>query len=60
MCTMSPWPTPTSIPSAILVHSARWSQLTWAEKRGAVVPFRGDCVPIYHHVARAEAYLCPK
>ena len=53
---MSPWPTPTSIPSTILIHSARWSQVTWAEKRGAVVPFREDCVPIYHYVAGAEAY----
>ena len=53
---MSPWPTPTTIPSTILIHSARWSQLTCAEKRGAVVPFWEDCVPIYHYVAGAEAY----
>ena len=36
--TMSPGPTPISLPSGILIHPAVWPQQTWAENWGAV-PF---------------------
>ena len=45
--TMWPGPTPTSVPSAILIHPGVWSQKTWAENSEGSAPFlgRGSWVP---------------
>jgi len=51
---------PTSVPSGILVYPAVWSQQTWAENWGAVLPFGGSWVPIYYSVAWAKAHLHTK
>jgi len=36
--TMWPWPTPTFVPSDILIHPTVWPQQTWVEKLRAAVP----------------------
>jgi len=53
---------PTFLPSEILIHPAIWPQDIWAEnwRRGYTPWGRGTKVPIYHNVARAEAYLHTK
>jgi len=59
--TMCPGPRSISLPSGILIHPAVCPQHTWANKWG-LCPFwgRGSCVPVYHNVAWAEAYLATK
>jgi len=60
--TKSPELMPGSIPSGILIHASIWPQQIWAENWVMVVPLwgRGSWIPIYHNVARAEAYLQAK
>ena len=56
--TLSPGrrPRPTSLPSGILIYPAVWPQQTWAENWGCILWGRESWVPIWHNVARAEAY----
>jgi len=42
--TMSPWPSPTSTPSGILVHPEVWPQQTLAENWMVLSPFWGAAV----------------
>ena len=52
VCTMSPGPRPTSVPSGILIHPALWPQQTWTENWGE--PRWGQLCP------GDEAYLHAK
>jgi len=44
--TMSPGPRPMPVQSGILIHSAVWSQRTWAKNWGCTPLFGADGVPI--------------
>ena len=55
--TMWHGPTPTSVPSGILIHPAVWPQQIWAKNWGRLCPGlwgRRSWVLIYHNAARAE------
>jgi len=59
--TMWPGPSPTSLPSGILIHPAVWPYQAWVENWGTVPLWgRGSWVPISRSVAGAEAYLRAK
>jgi len=60
--TKSPGLRRSSMPSGILIHAGIWPQQIWAKNWVGAVPLWGrwSWVPIYHNVARAEAYLHAK